>query len=321
MKLSITTHEFPLIGKFTISRGSKLSVHVLTVKISDNGFSGWGECVPYERYGETIKSVINQIKNLQLPIDRDQLQKIMKPGAARNALDCALWDLEAKSKGKRVWEIAGMTKPNKLITAFTISLDKPQKMRAQAKKNSKRPLLKIKMGGENDLECIEAVTLGAPNSKIIVDANEAWDETEFQKLMPHLKRLGIKLVEQPFPTNNDDVLRNIEKPIPICADESCHDSLGLKSLVGKYDYVNIKLDKTGGLTEAVRLKNLAEKYKLKIMVGCMVGSSLGMAPAILLAQNVSFVDLDGPLLLKTDRNHRLKYDHDYVYPPTPNLWG
>ncbi len=321
MKLSVFKNEFPLKKKFTISRGSRHSVEVLTVKISKNNFTGWGECVPYKRYGETVDSVVTQIKNTPLPIDRESLQGFLSPGAARNAIDCALWDLEAKMSQKPVWEIAKIAKPKAEITAFTLSLEEPKTMREEAQVNSHRPILKIKLGGQEDLACLEAVKSGAPNSKIIVDANEAWDPTTFSNFLPHLKRLGVKMIEQPFAAGDDNMLKKIDRTIPICADESCHDRSSLESLEGKYDYVNIKLDKTGGLTEALKLRDAALKQGYKIMVGCMLGSSLGMAPAVLVSQNAPFVDLDGPLLLKKDRAYPLKYDDKGVHPPSSSLWG
>jgi len=312
---------FPLAQVFRISRGARTQAEVVSVEINRNHFTGHGECVPYARYNETLGSVIQQIESLPADIDRETLQTMLPAGAARNAVDCALWDLESKTLNQPIWQLAGMQMPKQALTAFTLSLDEPENMLKQAKYNSNRPLLKIKLGTPNDMPRLEAVRLGAPNSEIIVDANEGWNAEIYTKLAPDLVRLGVKLVEQPLPANQDDALIGLPRPLPICADESCHDRSSLPQLVGKYDYVNIKLDKTGGLTEALLLKNKALEDGFKIMVGCMVGSSLAMAPATLIAQNATFVDLDGPLLLSQDRYHGLLYEESWVYPPVRELWG
>ena len=312
---------FPLAQVFRISRGARTQAEVVSVEINRNHFTGHGECVPYARYNETLGSVIQQIESLPADIDRKTLQTMLPAGAARNAVDCALWDLESKTLNQPIWQLAGMQMPKQALTAFTLSLDEPENMLKQAKYNSNRPLLKIKLGTPNDMPRLEAVRLGAPNSEIIVDANEGWNAEIYTKLAPDLVRLGVKLVEQPLPANQDDALIGLPRPLPICADESCHDRSSLPQLVGKYDYVNIKLDKTGGLTEALLLKNKALEDGFKIMVGCMVGSSLAMAPATLIAQNATFVDLDGPLLLSQDRHHGLLYEESWVYPPVRELWG
>ena len=312
---------FPLAHVFRISRGARTQAEVVTVTIEKDGVTGRGECVPYAHYNETVESVIKQIKSLPYDIDKETLQDTLPPGAARNAVDCALWDFECKKRDQRIWEIAGIQAPRQKITAYTLSLDEPENMFKQAKKNSNRALLKIKLGTPNDMPRLEAVRKGAPNSEIIVDANEGWDAELYSFLAPELVRLGVKLVEQPLPANKDNDLIGLPRPLPICADESCHDRKSLEKLVGKYDFVNIKLDKTGGLTEALQLKNRALEAGFKIMVGCMVGSSLAMAPATLIAQNATFVDLDGPLLLAQDRQHGLLYDESWVHPPLKDLWG
>ena len=252
---------------------------------------------------------------------KETLQDTLPPGAARNAVDCALWDFECKKRDQRIWKIAGIQAPEQKITAYTLSLDEPENMFKQAEKNSSRPLLKIKLGTPNDMPRLEAVRKGAPNSEIIVDANEGWNAELYSFLAPELVRLGVKLVEQPLPADNDNDLIGLPRPLPICADESCHDRKSLEKLVGKYDFVNIKLDKTGGLTEALQLKNEALEAGFKIMVGCMVGSSLAMAPATLIAQNATFVDLDGPLLLAQDRQNGLLYNESWVHPPVKDFWG
>ena len=312
---------FPLAQVFRISRGARTQAEVVSVVIKKNGLTGRGECVPYARYNETSESVIQQIESLPSNINRQTLQNTLPAGAARNAVDCALWDLDCKKMDLPCWQLAGIPMPKELITAYTLSLDEPENMLKQAEKNSNRPLLKIKLGTPNDMPRLEAVRKGAPNSKIIVDANEGWDAETYTKLAPDLVRLGVQLVEQPLPADKDDALIGLPRPLPICADESCHDRNSLPKLIGKYDFVNIKLDKTGGLTEALYLKNKALEDGFKIMVGCMVGSSLAMAPATLIAQNATFVDLDGPLLLAKDRDCGLFYDESLVYPPKKELWG
>ncbi|MGM0740664.1 MAG: N-acetyl-D-Glu racemase DgcA [Pseudomonadota bacterium] len=321
VEISLTRDVFRLAQVFTISRGSRSEAQVLTVHLSDGGVSGWGECVPYARYGETLDSVAAQIGGLPATFDRATLQELLPAGAARNAVDCALWDLEAKRAGKRVWELAGLPEPKPEITAYTLSLDTPDAMRAQAAKHAHRPLLKIKLGTPDDMERVEAVRAGASKSRIIVDANEGWSAEAYAELAPHLVRLGVSLVEQPLPAGDDEALRGIDRPLPVCADESCHDRDSLPGLKGKYDVVNIKLDKTGGLTEALALRDAAKAEGYDVMVGCMVGSSLAMAPAVLVAQDALVTDLDGPLLLAEDRDEALTFDEAGVHPPKAALWG
>ncbi len=312
---------FPLAEVFTISRGSRTEAKVVTVSVSRDGQFGRGECVPYARYGESMGSVIAQIEGLPPRITRVELQTALPAGAARNAVDCALWDWEAKIAGKRVWELAGLPSPGPMLTAFTLSLESAEKMERQAAKHKARPLLKIKLGGEGDMARLEAVRRGAPSTRIIVDANEGWTPEIYTELAPALIRLGVEVVEQPLPAGADEMLAEIARPLPVCADESCHDTASLPSLKGKYDMANIKLDKTGGLTEALKLKDAALREGYSLMVGCMVGTSLAMAPATLIAQDAKIVDLDGPLLLARDRTAPLRYDERGVYPPTPELWG
>lgn len=321
MRLEVTRDVFQLAQAFTISRGSRTEAQVLTVAISDGEYRGWGECVPYARYDETLDSVTEQIEALPIQLDRQSLYDLLPAGAARNAVDCALWDLEAKRSGKRAWELAGLPAPGPEITAYTLSLDTPEAMRAQAALNAHRPLLKIKLGTPDDMPRLEAVRSGAPLSRIIVDANEGWSAQVYSDLAPHLVRLGVDLVEQPLPAGDDDALLGMERPVPVCADESCHDRASLPGLAGKYDMVNIKLDKAGGLTEALALRDAAVAEGYSVMVGCMVGSSLAMAPAQLLAQGAAVVDLDGPLLLAEDRDVALAFDEAGVHPPERALWG
>ncbi|SMH40792.1 N-acetyl-D-Glu racemase DgcA [Maritimibacter sp. HL-12] len=321
MRLTVNQERFALAEVFTISRGSKSEAAVLTVRAEDAGAAGWGECVPYARYDETLESVRAEIKALPERFSRAELQGLLPAGAARNAVDCALWDLEAKQAGKRAWELAGLPAPGPEITAFTLSLGTAEEMRAKAAANAHRPLLKIKLGTPDDMPRLEAVRAGAPKSRIIVDANEGWTAEAYADLAPHLIRLGVELVEQPLPAGADDMLAEIARPLPVCADESCHDRASLPALRGKYDVINIKLDKTGGLTEALALRDAARAEGFRVMVGCMVGSSLAMAPAVLVAQGAMVTDLDGPLLLAEDRPHGLRYDAAGVHPPEAALWG
>jgi len=321
MELTVTPESFRLAEAFTISRGSRTEARVLTVRIRDGGHQGWGECVPYARYGETLDNVTAQIEALDMPLTRAALQEVLAPGAARNAVDCALWDLEAKQAGKRIWDLLGMPAPGPRVTAYTLSLDTPVKMRAAAARHAHRPLLKIKLGTPDDMPRLEAVRAGAPATRILIDANEGWTAEVYSDLAPHLVRLGGELVEQPLPAGADDMLAEIDRPLPVCADESCHDRASLSGLKGKYDFVNIKLDKTGGLTEALALEKAALAEGYRIMVGCMVGSSLAMAPATLLAQRAEVTDLDAPLLLAEDRAEPLSYDAEGVHPPPAALWG
>ncbi len=319
--ITVTPDVFPLAQTFTISRGSKTHAHVLTVRVSRDGITGWGECVPYPRYGDSLESVTAQIAALPADITRTALQTALPAGAARNAVDAALWDLAAKTMGHRVWQLAGLPAPRPVPVAFTLSLNTPDIMRAEAAKHAHRPILKIKLGTPDDMPRLEAVRQGAPRSTLIIDANEGWTPEVYTDLAPHLIRLGVALVEQPLPQGADDMLAEMARPLPVCADESAHDAASLAALKGKYDVVNLKLDKTGGLTEALLARDEAQRLGFKLMVGCMVGSSLAMAPAVLLAQGVAFCDLDGPLLLAQDRANPLHYDTAGVYPATAQLWG
>ena len=319
--IEVARDVFRLAQVFTISRGSRTEANVLTVRVTRAGVTGWGECVPYARYDETLESVEAQIRSLPDGIDRASLQEALPAGAARNAMDCALWDLEAKQAGCRVWELAGLTAPMPEVTAYTLSLDTPEAMQAQAAKNAFRPLLKIKLGTPDDMPRLEAVRAGAPGARIIVDANEGWSTKVYAVLAPHLLRLGVALVEQPLPAGEDDALLGVKRLVPLCADESCHDRASLSKLKGKYDMANIKLDKTGGLTEALALRDAARAEGYDVMVGCMVGSSLAMAPAVLVAQGAAITDLDGPLLLAEDRAHGLRFDEAGVHPSEASLWG
>lgn len=325
ISLSVRQDTFAIDGVFTISRGSRTEACVLTVSLGSGGQTGVGECVPYTRYGETLDSVTAQILSMETALsqglDRTSLQQAMPAGAGRNALDCALWDLEAKLTGTPVWQLAGLEAPEPVVTAYTLSLDTPDQMQRAATRNADRPLLKIKLGGDGDLERLEAVRHGAPDAKLIVDANEGWTAADYDALAPVMLSLGVTLVEQPLPADEDQLLIGRDRPLPVCADEACHDRQSLPALAGKYDVINIKMDKAGGLTEALALRQAALDAGFKVMVGCMVGSSLAMAPALLVAQGVEVVDLDGPLLLAEDRESPMRFEGSLIYPASRKLWG
>jgi L-Ala-D/L-Glu epimerase len=325
LKLAGRIERWPIAGSFRISRGAKTEAVVVVAEISQGGHSGRGECVPYARYGETPEATLGTIlamqDGLRNGMDREALQVAMAAGAARNALDCALLDLEAKARGQRVWELLGRPAPRMCTTAFTISLASPQSMAAATAKAAHRPLLKIKLGGDGDGERIVAVRKEAPESELIVDANEAWTPENLEQHLAECAQAGVTLVEQPLPAGRDSALARIRRPLAVCADESVHDLASLQGLRERYDAVNIKLDKAGGLTEALAMADAAQALGFEIMVGCMVATSLSMAPAMLVAQQARFVDLDGPLLLAGDRDRGLRYDASTVYPPDAALWG
>ena len=324
-RLTVLCESWPLAGVFTIARGSRTEAKVLVVEIREGEAVGRGECVPYARYGESLDSVAAQIAGVAPDIERgrgrDWLQSAMPAGAARNAVDCALWDLDAKLAGQPVWDLAGLPEPGPVTTAYTISLDTAEKMAEAARAEARRPLLKVKLTGDGDIERLRAIRAAAPDSRLIVDANEAWSAEDLDDLPDMLARLGVEMIEQPLPAGSDDALLGYISPIPICADESCHDSDSLPQLAGKYTMVNIKLDKTGGLTEALKLHAAAEKAGFAIMVGCMVGTSLAMAPAVLVAQGAAMVDLDGPLWMRRDREPGLAITGSTMMPPEADLWG
>ena len=323
--LSARIERWPIAGSFTISRGAKTEAVTVVAEVSRGGHTGRGECVPYPRYGETPEATLAALQAMQEPLsrglDRNALQAAMPPGAARNALDCALVDLEAKTGGKRAWDLLGRPAPKACITAYTISLGTPEVMAAATARAAHRPLLKIKLGGDGDGMRIAAVRKAAPNSELIVDANEAWTSDNLAQNLRDCAEARVTLVEQPLPAGQDEALRHIRRPIAVCADESVHDRASLSGLRERYDAVNIKLDKTGGLTEALAMADAAQALGFEIMVGCMVATSLAMAPAMLLASQARFVDLDGPLLLARDRDGGLRYDGSLVYPPEAVLWG
>jgi L-Ala-D/L-Glu epimerase len=325
LTLALAVERWPIAGSFAISRGSKTEALTVVAELSDGVARGRGECVPYARYGESVDSVRAQIEamrpQLGAGIDRRGLQTAMPPGAARNALDCAFWDLEAKRTKRPVHELAEIPAPLALPTAYTISLAAPDAMAETAKGAASRSLLKIKLGAEGDSARIAAVRAAAPQAALIVDANEGWNESNVAVNVAACAEAGVVLIEQPLPEGQDQALAHMQRPIPVCADESVHDRSSLSALSGRYDAVNIKLDKAGGLTEALAMVAEARRQGFAIMVGCMVATSLAMAPAILIAQQAQFVDLDGPLLLSRDRPNGLRYADSMVFPPSPVLWG
>lgn len=323
--LAARIERFPIAGSFTISRGAKTEAVTVVAEVSQNGLTGRGECVPYPRYGETPEATLAAIEAMQDAVagglTRQALQTAMPPGAARNGLDCALIDLEAKTAGLRAWSLLGRPEPKERTTAFTISLGTAEAMAAATARAAHRPLLKIKLGGDGDAERIAAVRKAAPESELVVDANEAWTLTNLEANLAACADVGVTLVEQPLPAGRDDALAMIKRPLAVCADESVHTRKTLASLRNRYDAVNIKLDKTGGLTEALAMADAAQALGFEIMIGCMVATSLSMAPAMLVTPQARYVDLDGPLLLARDRDHALRYDDSLVYPPDASLWG
>lgn len=323
-RLEYRIEKWPISGAFTISRGAKTEAAIIVAEISGGGVTGRGECVPYARYGESLESVAAEIERLTTAIargmDRDALQSALHAGAARNAIDCALWDFEAKQTKTSVAKLAGVAALAPATTAYTLSLDTPEKM-AVAAKQSARPVLKLKLGTDGDVERLRAIREAAPEAVLIADANEGWNAKNLQANLEACAAARVALVEQPLPANEDAALKDIERLVPLCADESFHDRGSFSKLEGKYDAVNIKLDKTGGLTEALLVAKEAEEHGFAIMIGCMVATSLAMAPALLLAGGAKFVDLDGPLLLAKDREYGLRYEGSTVFPPAPALWG
>ncbi len=325
LQLDVRIERWPIAGGFTISRGTKTEAVTVVAELTDGIHVGRGECTPYARYGETPEGVAEAIAGLTHPLqaglDRHQLVATMPAGAARNALDCAFWDLEAKRSGRRAADIAGLPQLRPVTTCTTISLGTPDEMAEAARGKAGWPLLKVKLGKPGDAERIAAVREAAPDARIVVDANEGWAGEELKALLEACAAARVELVEQPLPADADEALERIERDVVICADESAHDRHGLPALRGRYDALNIKLDKTGGLTEALLLADEAEAAGLKIMVGCMVATSLAMAPAMLVAQRADWVDLDGPLILAKDREPGLVYDGATLHPPEPELWG
>ena len=323
--LTIEAREevWPLREPFRISRGSRTEAQVVVVTVGDDEHVGRGEGVPIKRYGQSAESVLAQIESIKAEknLDRQRLQQLLPAGAARNALDCALWDLEAKTSGKRVWELANVPIVPEVETSFTISLDTPEKMAAAAAV-AELPILKLKLQGDDlDLARVKGVRESAPAARLLLDANESWSPEHYRKIVPTLKELGVELIEQPFPADADEVLETLDHQVPVCADESCHTTVDLPRLNNRYEAINVKLDKTGGLSEALRLCERARESRFKLLIGCMVCTSLGIAPARLLASAANYVDLDGPLLLVRDRDHGLAYRNGKIEMPSREFWG
>jgi len=322
----VEAHEqtWPLEKPFRISRGTRTEAPVVVVTVTDGQYTGRGEGVPIRRYNQTSGAVLAEIESIKSApnLNRDHLQNLLPPGAARNAVDCALWDLEAKVSGKRAWELANISIAPEAETTFTISLDTPEAMAAAAKAVANLPILKLKLSGDHgDVRRVEAVREAAPTARLLVDANESWTVDHYRRIVPSLAELGVELIEQPFPADADGILETLDHSIPVCADESCHTTADLRALKNRYEVVNIKLDKTGGLTEALRLADGARQAGFKLLIGCMVCTSLGIAPARLLANTADWVDLDGPLLLGRDREHGLAYENGKIGLPSRQLWG
>ncbi|WP_309604042.1 N-acetyl-D-Glu racemase DgcA [Phenylobacterium sp.] len=325
LALAARAERWPLAAAFVISRGSKTEAEVVVCEIADGAHRGRGEAVPYARYGETIAGVLDQIEGVRGAIeagaDRAALQALAPAGAARNAIDCALWDLEAKRAGVRAWVLAGRARLDPLKTCFTISLGPAEAMAEAARANARRPVLKLKIASADDLDAVVAVHAAAPRARLIVDANEGLTFEALRRLAPDLAKLGVKLVEQPLPAAEDGALEGYASPVPLCADESLHTRDELAACARRYGLINIKLDKAGGLTEALALADAARGLGLGLMVGCMVATSLAMAPAMIVAQGAAVVDLDGPLLLRRDREPGLVITGSVLEPPSPDLWG
>ncbi|MDR3510549.1 MAG: dipeptide epimerase [Caulobacteraceae bacterium] len=324
-ELSVRAERWPIAGAFTIARGSKTEAEVVVVELADGAACGRGEAVPYKRYGETVEGALAEIEGLRGALeagcDAGRLQGLIGPGAARNAVDCALWDLEAKRTGVRAWVRAGRPQLHPVTTAYTLSLASPEVMADSARAAAHRPLLKLKIGGAGDLDRVAAVREAAPASALIVDANEALSFDELRRLAPDFARLEVRLIEQPLRAGEDEALEGYASPVPLCADESLHTRAELAACARRYAAINIKLDKTGGLTEALALAASARGLGLSLMAGCMVSTSLAMAPALIIAQDAAFTDLDGPLLLARDREPGLVFEGSRILPPSPALWG
>ena len=324
MQIEAREEIWPLKEVFRISRGSRTEAQVVVVTVTDGQHTGRGEAVPIKRYDQTVDSVLAQIEAIkrEKSLERQSIQQLLPAGAARNALDCALWDLEAKISGRRAWELANVPMVPEVETSFTISLDTPAAMAAAAEANASAPILKLKLGGDDvDLARVRAVRESAPAPRLLIDANESWSPAHYREIVPALKGLGVELIEQPFPADADEVLETLDHPVPVCADESCHTSGDLPRLTNRYEVLNVKLDKTGGLTEALRLSKRARESGFKLLIGCMVCTSLGIAPARLLAGAADYVDLDGPLLLARDRDRGFAYHDGKIGIPSRDLWG
>jgi len=321
LQITATVETWPIAGSFVISRGAKTEAKVIVATVSDGRAAGRGESVPYTRYGESIDTALASIRSLPPFTSRAELDGLLPAGAARNALDCALWDLEAKTSGRSAHELAALPPLKSVTTCYTLSLDTPDAMAEKAGAVPHLPLLKLKLGGVGDEERMAAVRRARPDARLFADANEAWMPSQTERLLAAAASSGVELIEQPLPAGADAILARIRRPVPVCADESAHTIVDLPQLAGRYDAINIKLDKTGGLTQALELATAARAAQLRIMVGCMVATSLAMAPALLVAQGADWVDLDGPLLLARDRPHGLAIRDGQISPPPRDLWG
>ena len=326
MRLEYRRVDWPFKTVFRIAYAARGCTESVLVEVSDGSLTGRGEAVGVPYHGETADSIMEQLATVQhglanqgVPLDRYASE--LPPGGARNAIDCALWDLKAKRAGCRAWELAGIPKVVPLVTAFTLGIDSPSATGEAAEAAKQYCVLKVKLSGEEDLQRVTAVRRARPEADIIVDANNAWNQRQLVELTPRLAELNVKLIEQPLPPDQDDILADYDSPVPFCADESCQCTESLPSLVGKYQYINIKLDKTGGLTEALRLARAATRQNFRLMVGCMAGSSLSMAPAFVVGQLCTVIDLDGPLLSTSDVANGIRYDGSRMYPPEASLWG
>ncbi len=325
LKLDVHPETWPLKEPFVISRGTSTAADVVVVTLSDGQFTGRGECCPIRRYGHSIDSVVRELhayrELIESDLSLDELQKRLSKGPARNAVDCAMWDLHAKRAGKSVWELCGLQAPDAILTTVTVVLGTPEHMAKKAAERKDWPRLKVKLGGEGDLERVEAVRQAAPNARISVDANEAWTMEQLEQFVAPLAKLGVELIEQPLPSAVDESLQGFKSPIPLAADETCHDVRSLDKVVGKYQVINIKLDKSGGLTEGLKLVQAARERDLGLMVGCMMGTSLAMAPGYVVASQCQFVDLDAPLVNVSDREHAMRYADGKVNAFSADLWG
>jgi len=323
--LAVTVERWPIAGGFTIARGTKTEAVVVVASVTRDGITGRGECVPYARYGESVEGIVQalqaQASEVAQGADRADLLRTMPAGAARNALDCALWSVAARTSGQPVWMLAGLPRPQPVVTAYTLSLGDPAAMAAAAERAAGRPLLKVKLGGVGDDERIRAVRRAAPAATLIVDANESWTPATLEGQLAACAQARVALIEQPLPAEADALLEGFETSVPLCADESFHGLEGLDAVAQRYRFANLKLDKTGGLTEAIAVAQAARARGMGLMVGCMLGTSLGMAPAFLLTPWAQFVDLDGPLLLQRDREPGFAFDGSTMLPAAAEVWG
>jgi L-alanine-DL-glutamate epimerase-like enolase superfamily enzyme len=325
MQVRVRRVDWEFVSPFRVAYRTRTHAETVCVELQEGDLVGRGEALGVSYRGETVHTLLDQLaavsKDLREDISRARLQELLPPGGARNALDCALWDLEAKRAGRRAWELAELPTTHPLTSAYTLGVNAPEEMAQAAAAAGRYSMLKVKLTGENDLERVTLIRERRPDADLIVDANQAWNDRQLHDLTPRFADLGVKLIEQPLPIGKDDVLGSFSSPVPLCADESCQTTESLSDLIGKYQYVNIKLDKTGGLTEALRLARRARDAGLNLMVGCMGGSSLSMAPAFIVGQMCEVIDLDGPLLARSDVPHAIRYEGNRMFAPEAKLWG